>query len=119
MRRLNSRLAAAAMLAALSASAANAQPPSSEEGLSIAGAPSRNESAVPQRGSLKLARTTIDSGGAELVGAGLVLTATVGQPEIGIVTDGGLRLTAGFHRLILSAGPIEDRIFSDRFSGDP
>jgi hypothetical protein len=76
-------------------------------------------SASTRGGSLQLVRTTIDSGGASLLGGGMRLESTIGQPEIGLVTAGGLRLAAGFHRPALSAGPVEDRIFSDRFSSDP
>lgn len=119
MRRLNSSLAAAVLLFAIGNGAAIAQELSREEGISTAPASSRGLPAFSLGSSVTLARSTIDSGGAEVLGGGLRLTATVGQPEVGIVTDGGLRLTAGFHGPILSAGPEEDRIFSDRFSSDP
>lgn len=69
----------------------------------------------PRAGALTLTRTTIDAGGAAVSSARFGLTATLGQPDVGAVSAGDLSLRAGFHRPQLSTGPVEDRIFSDRF----
>lgn len=118
MRSLTTSLAAV-VLTAFSAGSASAQEFSSEDGSSPARAQFSGTVSFPLGSQIRLARTTIDTGGAQVAGGGLGMVATVGQSEIGIATDGGLRLTAGFHRPTLSAGPIADRIFSDRFSSDP
>jgi len=129
-------LAASLLLVGLAVSTANAQSAASNNEAERAQALGHTETLISDRpesgiepdrhpagpqsaGSLTLTRVTIDAGGATTTAGGLRLTATVGQPEVGILSVGSLHLQAGFHRPLRLSEPVSDRIFSDRFQDGP
>lgn len=61
----------------------------------------------------QLTRWTIDSGGGYLSGGGWVLQGTVGQPDAGTATAGGIGLRAGFW--FGNAAAPDDELFRDGF----
>lgn len=63
----------------------------------------------------RLKRWTIDAGGGRAAGGGIVLTGSIGQPEPGSASGGGLSLQSGFWHAAGGAPPSGDSIFRNGF----
>lgn len=65
---------------------------------------------------VELARWTIDAGGGRVGGGGIVLSGSIGQPDAGSASGGGIELQGGFWFDVGTAGPQPgDLIFQNGF----
>lgn len=62
-------------------------------------------------GGVELPRTVLSSGGGEVGGSGLVLSASLGQPVVGTVENGTLRHCSGFWCDAAAAPPLQSSVY--------
>jgi len=80
--------------------------------LGLSNTPSLANQPPLEGGDFKILRATLDAGGGVSSGGEFVLRGTSGQPDAGRSDAGEIGLRSGFWT---TRGPIEDRLFRDRF----